>query len=328
MDLCSGLGIDSVVFVDLDAVMLELLFEPRCKWLESEAGGQPLLVFAALERLWADLQTCQDLSCGRLQVLDFTEQGSAWRQPSLKLLRLSIFGFLSAYGVPMHKVSSWSCPDFQQLLQRCNTAFVLTSDASQSNPEWAAKHKDVEIVACCLAAQAAYGSASGLWNSAFISHLGVMEGRAFGFRTMSLRPSKAAKARALNFASAALKDVQQSQQSISSSLPGSGPGQGIGNTTSNPGCFEAAAADPARPGKSKPASRTLCTSMCFNPSFIKCTCMKPEWSEHDVCLQAFACPMPVQNAQKHHSVFILVGQCPKRQSPCGPLAIWSCLHYP
>ena len=49
MDLCSGLGVDSVILIDNDALLLELLLELRCGWLAASAGGCPLQVFAALE---------------------------------------------------------------------------------------------------------------------------------------------------------------------------------------------------------------------------------------------------------------------------------------
>lgn len=199
MDLCSGLGIDSVILVDIDALLLELLLEPRCGWVASSTGGCPLQVIAALEAFVADLISCQEINLERLYFLSFEAQAQAWGDPSIQLLRLTAVEFLSAQGTTVHEVQSWSSEAFSGLLQQYNVAFVLTSDVGGS-----VSQRGVQAISTILAAQATYGCSSGQWNSAFLSQLGVADGRAFGFRTLGTWPNKDCKAAALEIAEACI----------------------------------------------------------------------------------------------------------------------------
>ena len=203
MDLCSGLGIDSVIFVDVEAVIVELLLEPRSQWWNNQIGGQPLAFFAALERLCADLTSCQEIVSERLQFLDFDDQGACWHEPSVRLLRLSLCGFLRAQGFLVHSLDSWRGETFAQLLREHNVGFVLTSDVAGS----ALCSQNVNTISVLLAAQATYGSASGQWHSAYISQLAVADGRAFGFRTLRLNPSEEHRVLAAQVAVAALTEA-------------------------------------------------------------------------------------------------------------------------
>ena len=197
MDLCSGLGIDSIIFVDLDALLLELLLEPRCKWFKTPAGGCPLQVCAALENLLTDLISCQGIVLERLQFLSFGDQAQAWLDPAIQLLRLVVIISLKAQGAVVHKCRNWASGKFSGLLQKYNVAFLLTSDLGGSPVAAAAHHRGAKRVGAILAAEAIYGAASGQWNSAFLSQLGVADGRAFGFRTLGTRPNKELKAAAV-----------------------------------------------------------------------------------------------------------------------------------
>ncbi|KAK9832186.1 hypothetical protein WJX74_002273 [Apatococcus lobatus] len=201
MDLCSGLGIDSVVFVDIDALLLELLLERRIKWQATPAGGSPLQVFAALETFLADLMTCQEITLDRLHFLSFKVQALAWIQPSTQLLRLMVVEFFKSQGAVVHELHKWNSERFSRVLHNFNVAFLLTSDVGGSAVAKAAP-RELQVLSNILAAQATYGSSSGQWNSAFLSQLGIVDGRAFGFRTLGRRPNKEIMAVAISVAEA------------------------------------------------------------------------------------------------------------------------------
>ena len=211
MDLCSGLGIDSIIFVDVDALLLELLLEPRCKWFESPAGGCPLQVSAALETFLADLISCQGIVLERLHFLSFGDQAQAWLDPAIQLLRLVVITSLKAQGAIVHRCRNWASGSFSGLLQKFNVAFLLTSDLGGSPVSIAAHHRGVKTVGSILAAEARYGAASGQWSSAFLSQLGVADERAFGFRTLGTRPNKELKAAAMEVLDFLCNDIAEEE---------------------------------------------------------------------------------------------------------------------